>query len=93
MSNIRVGIIGDFNPGFPPHETTNEAISHAARFLSLTVEVEWLPTNLFDDEANEKKLGQFDALWASAGSPYKSMDGALRAIRFAREKNWPFIAT
>lgn len=93
MNNIRVGIIGDFNPGFPPHKTTNEAISHAARFLSLNVEFEWMPTDLFDDEANEKKLGQFDALWGSAGSPYKSMDGALRAIRFAREKDWPFIAT
>ena len=93
MKDVRVGIIGDFNPVFPPHKATNEAISHAGRFLSLTVEVEWLPTDLFDDEASEQRLRQFDALWGGAGSPYKSMDGALRAIRFAREKNWPFIAT
>ncbi|MEW6211717.1 MAG: hypothetical protein AB1631_25395 [Acidobacteriota bacterium] len=93
MSDIRVGIVGDFNPAFPPHKTTNESISHAARALSLAVEFEWLRTDLFDDEGSEQKLAQFDALWASAGSPYKSMDGMLRAIRFARERNWPFIAT
>lgn len=93
MNDIKVGIIGDFNPGYPPHKTTNESITHAARFLSLNVEVEWLPTDLFDTKTGVKRLEQFDALWASAGSPYKSMDGALRAIRFAREKDWPFIAT
>ncbi|HEY7545137.1 MAG TPA: hypothetical protein VID27_09655 [Blastocatellia bacterium] len=92
MKDVRVGIIGDFNPTFPPHKTTNESISHAARFLSIAVDVEWLPTDLFDT-GTEKRLEQFDALWASAGSPYKSMDGMLRAIRFARERNWPFIAT
>lgn len=93
MSDIKVGIVGDFSPDFPPHKTTNESIGHAARALSLAVEVEWLETDLFDDEASEERLVQFDALWASAGSPYKSMDGMLRAIRFARERDWPMVAT
>ena len=38
-------------------------------------------------------LKPFDALWCAPGSPYKSMDGALRAIQFAREQGWPFIGT
>ncbi len=93
MTDIRVGIIGDFDPGNHTHTATNDSISHAAQHLSLSVEVEWLETEFLDDEAGESKLKQFDALWASAGSPYKSMDGMLRGIRFARESNWPFVAT
>jgi len=32
-------------------------------------------------------------VWIAPGSPYRSLDGALRAIRFARERDWPLVAT
>ncbi len=91
--SIRIGIIGDFNPNYPSHRATNESLSHAATTLAKTVDVTWIPTESLDVEASEKILQPYDALWGSPGSPYKSMDGALRAIRFAREKGWPFIGT
>ena len=33
-----------------------------------------------------------DALWAALGSSYVSMEGALRGIQFARERDRPFSA-
>jgi CTP synthase (UTP-ammonia lyase) len=90
---LRVGIIGDFNPSYPSHAATNEALSHAARALSLTLDRAWLPTQSLNDEGSETILKQFDALWCAPGSPYKSMDGALKAIRFSRERGWPFVGT
>jgi len=90
---LRVGIIGDFDPKYPSHIATNEALSHAARAVSLSVDSSWLPTQSLDDEGSETVLEQFDALWCAPGSPYKSMNGALRAIRFAREHDWPFVGT
>ena len=38
-------------------------------------------------------LNQFHGLWAAPGAPYQNMDGALKAIRWAREQSWPFFAT
>jgi CTP synthase (UTP-ammonia lyase) len=90
---LQVGIIGDFNPSSPYHIATNEAIDHAARALSLSVDVSWLPTPSLEHEGSEKVLAQFDALWCAPGSPYNSMNGALKAIRFAREHDWPFVGT
>jgi CTP synthase (UTP-ammonia lyase) len=90
---LRIGIIGDFKPNFRPHPATNEAIHHAAKALSLAVEISWLPTPVLNQENGEKILEQYDALWCGPGSPYESMDGALRSIRFARERNWPFVGT
>lgn len=90
---LRVGIIGDFDPQLRSHIATNAAISHAASALSVTVECTWLPTPLLDAADNETALTPFDALWCAPASPYKSMHGALRAIRFAREKGWPFLGT
>ena len=90
---MKIGVIGDYNPAFRVHTTTNEALHHAAAALALSLDVTWLPTPMFDEAENTLKLAAFDALWCSAGSPYASMDGALAAIRFARERNRPFFAT
>ena len=90
---VNVGIIGDFDPNSPYHTATNDALSHAARALSLSLDCSWLPTPSLDDEGAEMVLKRFDALWCSPGSPYQSMNGALRAIRFARENDWPFLGT
>jgi CTP synthase (UTP-ammonia lyase) len=90
---LRVGIIGDFVPQLRHHLATNEALGHAAHALSLTVETTWLPTESLDNADCEATLKRFDALWCAPASPYKSMRGALKAIQWAREKDWPFFGT
>ena len=91
--SLNIGIIGDYNPKFRVHTSTDEALVHAATALDVHIDRTWLPTPSFDEPANTLKLQEYDALWCSAGSPYASMAGALCAIRFARERNWPFFAT
>jgi CTP synthase (UTP-ammonia lyase) len=90
---VRIGILGDFNPDFRSHHATNDALQHAARKLELKIESEWLPTPSLMDTGAKKILESFDGLWASAGSPYKSMDGMLKGIEFARTRDWPFLGT
>jgi CTP synthase (UTP-ammonia lyase) len=82
-----IGIIGDFNAGNPTHVATNSGIQHAAEVLGNSFEGVWLPT----DQPHE--YGEFQGLLCSPGSPYRSPDGALTAIRYAREHNIPFIGT
>ena len=90
---VRIGILGDFNADFRSHHATNDALQHAAHKLNLEIESEWLPTPSLTDPAAEKKLESFDGLWASPGSPYKSFDGMLKGIEFARRRDWPFLGT
>lgn len=90
---VEIGIIGDFDPNRLSHTATVEAVDHAADRLSLNVVITWLPTLSLLNKDNLKNLDRFDCLWASAGSPYKSMEGALRGIRKAREMGKPFIGT
>jgi CTP synthase (UTP-ammonia lyase) len=73
----RIGIIGDFNPTFPPHLGTNDGIRHAADALNLAVDIEWIPTELIGSSP-EALLAQFAGLWASPGSPYQSHLGKAR---------------
>ncbi|HLZ73186.1 MAG TPA: hypothetical protein VKV26_25050 [Dehalococcoidia bacterium] len=89
---LLIGVIGDFD-GRPSHVATNEALAHTAAQLGHAVEVRWLPTPALLEPGAEAALSACDALWASPGSPYLSIDGALAGIRFARERDWPFTGT
>jgi hypothetical protein len=88
-ANIRIGIIGDYTPHFESHAATTDAIRLAGRALALAIDVEWLSTTSVSDA----RLAEYDGLWAAPGSPYRSMDGMLHAIRFAREHLRPMVAT
>ncbi len=90
---VRIGILGDFNPESRSHHATNDSLQHAARKLGTKVESQWLPTPSLMAAGAEKTLENFDGLWASPGSPYKSFDGMLQGIEFARRRNWPFLGT
>jgi CTP synthase (UTP-ammonia lyase) len=90
---VRIGILGDFNPEFRSHHATNDALQHAAHKLDIELQSEWIPTSSLTQTASEKRLESFDGLWASPGSPYKSFEGMLKGIQFARVHDWPFLGT
>jgi len=90
---VRIAILGDFHPKTPNLPAVQEALSHAASNLNQPVESEWLSTPSLAETAANKKLETFDGIWAAPGSPYKSMDGMLKGIEFARSRDWPFLGT
>jgi CTP synthase (UTP-ammonia lyase) len=90
---VRIGILGDFNSEFRSHHATNDSLQHSAKGLHIKVESAWLPTPSLLEPGASKALDSFDGFWASAGSPYKSFDGMLAGIEFARVHDRPFLAT
>jgi CTP synthase len=90
---INIGIIGDYNPEKISHPATNKSIRHAAKQLTVEANIKWLPTPSFLTDEGQKSLTRYDCIWASAGSPYQSMDGAIKGIQMARELDKPFIGT
>ena len=90
---ISIGIIGDFNSANESHLKTDAALDHTARRLGRDLQRTWLPTLELEQAADRMLFEAYDGLWCSPGSPYRSMDGALKAIRFAREQDVPFIGT
>jgi CTP synthase (UTP-ammonia lyase) len=81
-----IGVVADFDPANATHRATEEALAHARGSLPF----EWLATDAVGDGA---VLSRFAGLVIGPASPYRSMDGALRAIRYARERGVPLVAT
>ncbi|MEB2516817.1 CTP synthase [Pseudomonas sp. YuFO20] len=87
---IRIALIGDQDPQVTAHQAIPVALGLAAEHSGRNVQGQWLATDSL--HANTPLAG-FDGFWCVPASPYRSMDGALRAIRFAREQRRPFLGT
>lgn len=88
---LNVVVIGDFDSSYAPHVATNNAISHSAKLLGLQAPVTWLATESL--ETDLRPVTTADALWCAPGSPYRSLRGALAALRFGREGHVPTLGT
>jgi CTP synthase (UTP-ammonia lyase) len=87
MTDARAGVavVGDFDPANRTHRFTNDALDHVG------LAFEWVPTDATADW--DARLSRYDGVWIAPASPYRSMQGALAAIRYARERGVPLVGT
>src|SRR5581483_10858946 len=88
---VQVALIGDYDETVTAHRAIPLALDLAATAVGCTVALDWIATP--ELEHNTQQLANYGAIWCVPGSPYASMDGALNAIRYAREQGVPFLGT
>jgi len=82
---VRIAIVGDENAALPSHREIN-AVRGMLGDESFT---EWLAT----DGPRVADLAGFDGIWLVPGSPYADDAAAYAAVRWARERDVPFLGT
>ena len=92
MIKIKIGLIGDYQPNVTAHMAIPKALKLSSEKFNCEVEYLWLDTDLITKK-HLCELNSFDGLWSVPATPYKDMEGALSAIKFARENNIPFLGT
>ncbi len=87
----KLAIFGEFDPAKETHLATNDSIEHSREELGIgsDLKVDWIPT----ENITQIILSEIDGMWIAPGSPYKNMDNALEAIRYARENKIPCLGT
>jgi CTP synthase (UTP-ammonia lyase) len=78
-----IAVVGDYQPNNETHTSVATAVQAASR----DTEVEWVATT----DAND--LSWAGGVWIAPGGPYRSFEGALDAIRWARTNNVPLFGT
>ena len=87
---VNIAIVGDRDDAITAHRAIPLALANAASALDVELSMAWLASDAVDSVA---RLLPYDAFWVAPGSPYRSLDGALRAITHARTSGRPFLGT
>jgi CTP synthase (UTP-ammonia lyase) len=82
----KVAVVGDWNPANHTHLATNAALEHAGASFA------WVATEACGGDAPARLEG-YSGIFVAPASPYRSMEGALDAIRHARERGVPLVGT
>jgi CTP synthase (UTP-ammonia lyase) len=85
----RIALVGDRSANVRAHARIAVLIDALLQREGIALDPYWIST----PEAEECDLGGFDAIWVAPGSPYLSADGAIAAVRTAREERIPFLGT
>lgn len=86
-----VALIGDYDATVIAHQGIERSLS-MARTSMPGLTWQWVHTTDLGTNVAER-LSPFSGLWVVPASPYANTDGALEAIRFAREGLRPFLGT
>lgn len=86
-----LALIGDYHPDVVAHRAIPLALSLAAKSTGVPLTWDWIGTDTITDPP--RQLAGYHGVWCVPASPYKSMAGALLAIRHARENKLPFLGT
>jgi CTP synthase (UTP-ammonia lyase) len=82
---VSIALVGDENDAYPSHREINAVRS----MLGEGVDTQWVPTE--GDQVRD--LGGFDGIWLTPGSPYADDAVAYDTVKWARERDVPFLGT
>lgn len=89
---MALAIIGDFSPNTKSHIATNCAIEHSAKYLGVSLDFKWIPTDTISRDFN-KIINEYDSFWIAPGGNYNDAKAVLDIIKYSRINNKPTIGT
>lgn len=90
MKKARIGVIGEYSSDKKTHLSLNQSLDWLRN--DYPFEYEWIDTT--DVERNcDVILKDFSGIWSAPGTPFNSLDGAIKAIEYARINNIPHLGT
>ena len=87
---VIIGLVGKYVELQDAYYSVREALCHAALAHNREVKIEWLDSEQLDGLADEK-LGQVQGIIVPGGFGYRGIEGMIRAAKFAREREIPYL--
>ncbi len=90
-TKINVAIIGKYIELKDAYISIKEALEHAGINLKTKVNILWINSEKINNYNIEKELIKIDGILIPGGFGNRGIDGKIIAIKYAREKNIPFL--
>ena len=89
---VRVGIVHKYSKGSDAYLSVTKALLHACIAHNCRLDLKWIDAeSLRDEEDDEKMLSNVDGILVPGGFGIRGAEGKMRAIRWARERQVPFL--
>lgn len=93
-STTKIGLVGKYVELKDAYKSIAEALIHAGVSNQTKVEINWIHSEDLEDmpqEEMEKLLNGLNGVLVAPGFGSRGIEGKLRAIKFVRENNIPFL--
>jgi len=93
---VKIGIVGKYVEYEDSYKSLKEALVHGSLAHNLKLELSWveaegLETADKDDKSYEAQLEAYDGILVPGGFGKRGIEGMLKAIQYAREKQVPYF--
>jgi len=88
---VNIALVGKYVSLHDAYLSVSESLSHAGYFHHANVNIMWINAGELVDENIEEYLGNADGIVVPGGFGKRAIEGKIKAITYAREKNIPFL--
>jgi CTP synthase len=89
---VRIAVVGKYTDLHDAYKSVQEALIHGGIASDAGVDIKWLGSDQFTDQAAAGRLlADFDGLLVPGGFGIRGIDGMIEAIEWARQNDLPFF--
>jgi CTP synthase len=88
---ITVGLVGKYINSHDAYLSIEEALKHASYFYDVKIEIKWIDSEYLTDENISENLSDCDGILVPGGFGFRAVEGKIKAVKYAREKDIPFF--
>ena len=88
---VTIGIVGKYTGLKDAYKSLIEALMHGGIANSVKVNLEWIESEVFEHEDPAPFLEGLNGILVPGGFGHRGSEGKIRAARFARERQTPYL--
>lgn len=88
---VDIGIVGKYTELHDAYLSIHEALKAAGYAVGKKIQVHWMLSENYEDEAFQHELASLDGILVPGGFGARATEGKLFAIQYAREHHIPFF--
>ena len=88
---VTIAIVGKYTGMKDAYKSLIEALSHGGIANKVKVNLDWIESDIFEDEDPAPFLEQVHGILVPGGFGERGAEGKIKAARFARERNVPYF--
>ena len=90
-SEVEIGLIGKYVELRDSYKSITEAFIHAGSTNETKVTIRWIHSESLTPKNVEKKLAGLNGILVAPGFGDRGIEGKIKAVKYAREQNIPFL--